>query len=387
MDVIVIGGGIAGCATAFYLAEDGVDVLLLERDDLNLKASGANAGSLHVQIQYEPFRDGGAEWTAQFLPALPFFAWSIALWQQAASEFGPELEVALDGGLIVAASDRDLRRIESKVGYEQRADIASELLDRDALLAKAPYLSEKLRGGAYCPIEGKANPLRAAPLFAAAAEARGAILRCGQRVTGLRAEPSGGYSVQTADAEYRAPRVVNAAGSDAGRIAAMLGRHLPLQAFPLQLAVTEPVTPLVRHLVYSAEDMLTLKQAKNGRILVGGGWPADVDARGRPQVSAESLSRNLAVALSTVPALAGVNVVRCWAAVVNGTDSWLPVLGELQGCPGFFMNYVPWMGFSGGPGGARIIASLMQGKEPPVDFDLSAFRPWQAGGISATGSC
>lgn len=375
MDVIVIGGGIAGCATAWYLAQDGVDVLLLERDELNVRASGANAGSLHVQIQQEPFRDGGAAWAERYLPALPFYAWSIGLWLRAQDVLGPDLEVAQDGGLMVAATDEELRRIEAKVGYERRAGLASELLDRDALLARAPYLSSSLRGGAYCPAEGKANPLRAAPAFASAAAGLGATIRCGQSVTGLSRHDDGRYTVRTAQAEFRAPCVVNAAGVDAGRVAALLGRDLPLQAFPIQLSVTEAVTPLVRHLVYAAEEMLTLKQAKNGTILIGGGWPADVDGRGRPQVSAESLSRNLAVALRVVPGLADVNVVRCWAAIVNGTDSWLPVLGELPGCPGFFMNYVPWMGFSGGPGGARIVASLVQGHEPPVDFDIAPFRP------------
>lgn len=375
MDVIVIGGGVAGCATAWYLARDGVDVLLIERGELNSQASGSNAGSLHGQIQHEPFRRQGADWAETFLPALPFFAWSIGLWRDADAALSGDLEVATDGGIIVAATTDEMRAVEEKVSWERRAGIPTEILDHDALLAHAPYLSSRLLGGAFCPIEGKANPLRAAPAFAAAANGSGARILTGTAVEGLHRAADGVFTLRTNRGEFRTRRIVNAAGIDAGQIARMVGRRLPLKAYPIQLSVTEAVAPILRHLVYSAEDMLTLKQAANGTILIGGGWPADVDGCGRPQVSAESLSRNLAVALEVMPALADVNLVRSWAAVVNGTDAWLPMLGELPECPGFFMNYVPWMGFSGGPGGARIVASLVQGHQPPVDFDLTAFVP------------
>lgn len=374
MDIIVIGAGIAGCATAWYLVQEGANVLILERDEPNLQASGANAGSLHGQIQYEPFRNQGAAWTEAYLPALPFYAWSIKLWHEAQISLPVDLEVLNTGGLIVAATFDELRRIEEKTSCEQRAGIATEMLDREELLKRAPYLSRELHGGAFCPIEGKANPLLAVPAIANAAIALGATMRTRCEVTGIERGDDGTFKVETAGGEvFKAPRVVNAAGVGAARIAAMVGRKLPLKAYPIQLSVTEAVTPLIRHLVYSAETLLTLKQAKNGTILIGGGWPADIDAQGRPQISPNSLSRNLAVALKVVPALADIQIVRCWAAVVNGTDDWLPVLGELPECPGFFINYVPWMGFTGGPAGARIVASLVLNQQPPVDFDITPF--------------
>ena len=374
MDVLVIGGGLAGCATAWYLARDGVSVRLVERSELNLQASGSNAGSLHAQIQHEPFCREGRGWTEAFLPALPFFAWSIKLWSGIEAQLAVDLQVVIRGGIIVAASAEEMRQVEAKTAYEQRAGIATELLDRSALLARAPYLASKVVGGAFCPLEGKSNPLLAAPAFAAAAIAAGASLMTGTEVQQIQRR-NGRFDVSTSKGTLRADRIVNAAGIDAGKIAALVGRQLSVKAFPIQLSVTEAVAPLVSHLVYSAGSMLTLKQASNGTILIGGGWPADVDAQLRPQVSAASLSRNLAAAISVVPSLADINIARCWAAVVNGTDDWLPVLGELPECPGFFMNYVPWMGFTGGPGGAQIVASLVQGKQAPVDFDIAAFAP------------
>jgi len=373
-EVIVIGGGIAGCSTAFYLAADGVDVLLLEQSDLNLAASGNNAGSLHAQIQHEPFLELGEAWARQFGPALPFFAHSIRLWQAAGPQVGTDLEVSLDGGLLVATDDEQMRMIEAKARIERSFGLPMELLDRASLLAKAPYLSARVSGGAHCPIEGKASPLVAAPAFARAAQLLGARILRGQRVLGIERRGTE-YNVACTGGSYRARRVVNAAGVEAGRIAACVGASIDIQAFPIQLTVTEPAAPLVGHLVYSARHRLTMKQTHQGTVLIGGGWPALVDTAGRPQVSAASLSRNLAVALEVVPAVAPLNVVRTWAAIVNGTANWKPLLGELPGAPGFFLNYVPWMGFTGGPAGGRIIASLVQGQVPPVDYDLAPFQP------------
>ena len=322
-DVIIIGGGIAGCATAWYLAADGVDVLLLEQGHLNASASGANAGSLHAQIQHEPFVELGEAWAKSFAPALPFFAASIALWKSAGAEIGADLGVVQCGGILVAKSEDEMRLIEAKSRIETAAGLEMELLNRADLQARAPYVARDMIGGVYCPVEGKADPLTAAPAFAAAAESRGAVIRRGCRVELLR-RCDAGYEVVTSEATFTAPRVVNAAGVETGRVAAMVGVSLPIQAFPIQLSVTEPAVALVDHLVYAARDMLTLKQTSIGTILIGGGWPAAIDDLGRPQVSPESLSRNLAVALDVVPALANINIVRTWAAGLLSCRRSLP---------------------------------------------------------------
>jgi glycine/D-amino acid oxidase-like deaminating enzyme len=267
-----------------------------------------------------------------------------------------------------------MRWIERKAEIERKAGLAVELLDRAGLRKIAPYLSERLVGGAYAAAEGKANPLAAAPAFAAAAQKRGATILRRTRVTGIAAERVG-FAAATSAGTIRGRRLVNAGGSDAGRIAAMLGLELGVEAHPIQASVTEPVAPFLPHLLYYAADRLTLKQTKNGSLVIGGGWPAQLDEMGRPATDPRSLSKNLAVALEAVPRLSDIRVVRSWAAIVNGTQDWLPILGEAPGLPGFFLNFVPWTGFTAGPAAARIVASLVEGKTPPVDFDIRPFRP------------
>lgn len=373
-DAIVIGGGLAGCATAYYLAGDGVAVTLLEQSDLNTLASGSNAGSLHAQIPHDPFATRGPAWAEAFAPTVGLLARSIEMWRALPAELGLDLEVSLKGGLLIAATDAEMRSIERKAAVERAQGLTIDILDAPALRTLAPYLSERAIGGAFCPDEGKANPLATTPALAAAARARGATIRTNCRVRAIERDGAG-FRVETDAGSFRARRVIDAAGAAAGEVAAMVGVDLAVEGFPIQVTVTEQVGPLVPHLVYSAGEKLTLKQTRVGSLLIGGGWPARAGRDGRPTVDPDSLVRNLAVAIAAVPRLAEVRVVRTWAAIVNGTDDWKPILGEIPKVPGFFVNFFPWMGFTAGPIAARIVASQVQGRKPPVDVDLAPFLP------------
>ncbi|UVL38334.1 FAD-binding oxidoreductase [Pseudomonas sp. B21-040] len=371
-DVIVIGGGLAGCATAYYLAKDGVDVLVLERTELNTQASGSNAGSLHAQIPHDPFVNKGPEWARRFAPSIELMARSIAMWHELPNELGVDLEVSTKGGLLVATTEQQMREIAAKAELEREHGLEVNLLDQIAVRQLAPYLSDRVIGGAFCPIEGKASPLITTLAYADAAKRLGVKFRRHSEVVGLERDQQN-YRVRLADEELIARRVVNAAGADAGRIAAMLGIHTDVQGFAIQVAVTEQTGPLIPHLVYSAGEKLTLKQNAIGSVLIGGGWPARWHGRGHPVTDPDSLAQNMALALQTVPTLGPLRVIRTWAAVVNGTDDWRPILGEVPGAPGFFMNFFPWMGFTAGPIIARIIASLVQDKPVPLDIDYRPF--------------
>lgn len=374
-DVIVIGGGLAGCATAYYLAKDGVAVTVLERYDLNTLASGSNAGSLHTQIPHDPFVNKGDAWAEAYTPAVALLAKSVDTWRGLATELGADLEVKLGGGLLVARTTQDLRAIERKAKFERSQGLEITIFDRNDLRREAPYVSEDMIGAAFCPDEGKANPFAATPAYARAAIRHGATIHRQTQVMGIERQ-NGLYTVATDRGVYTARRVVNAAGADAGRIAALLGLDLgDVQGFPIQVSATEKVAPLIPHLLYCASDKLTLKQNGVGSLLIGGGWEACIGPSGTPVASVESLRRNMRVALSVVPRLSDIRIVRTWAAVVNGTDDWKPILGEIPRAPGFFVNFFPWMGFTAGPVAAQIVASQVQGKPAPFDLDIAPFLP------------
>ncbi len=367
IDTLVIGGGLAGCATAYFLARDGVGVTLVERGDLNMQASGANAGGFHAQIPHLTWLEQGDGWAATFAPVVPMLVEGIRLWDTMEAELATDLECHIAGGILMAETPQQMRDIERRMRIERSVGLDIHGLTQSEIRTLAPYAGDTVIGGCFCPIEGKANPLKATRAFAARAEGHGATILRHTGVLAIAPEP-GGYAVTTSRGVLRAGRVVNAAGADAGRIAAMLGIALDVQGVPIQVSVTAPVQRFTSHLVYAAGRRLTLKQAANGTILIGGGWPAALDSGGRPVVDPSSLLGNLAMATAMVPGVAGAELVRSWAANVNGTDDWRPIIGEVPGHPGFFINLFPWTGFTAGPLAALVTAELVTGRKPSFDL-------------------
>lgn len=367
-EVLVVGGGIVGLMTAWYLAQDGVGVALVDARDFGTQASGANAGSIHLQIQYPEFVAYGEDWGRLYAPCLRLLKASLALWQELPAQVGEDLDVKLAGGLVVATTEAQMRRIEAKARVEATEGVETVVLGREELRRLAPYLGKDAIGAGFCAMEGKANPLRATPAIAAAAARAGAVLRPGTAVTGLEAVP-GGFVAQTSKGPIRAGRVVNAAGAEAARLASMLGVKIALEGFPLQVTVTEPLAPFIPHLVYSAAGKLSLKQAANGGCIIGGGWPARQRPGGGLVTDPRSLAGNMVMAAGVVPAMARVRALRSWTAWVNGTADWRPIIGEAPNVPGFILALFPWVGFSAGPMTARIAADFAQGRPPRLPIE------------------
>jgi glycine/D-amino acid oxidase-like deaminating enzyme len=367
-DILIVGGGLAGCATAYYLAKAGAEVLVIERDELNLQASGANAGSFHAQIPHLTFCEQGDAWGRNFAPVVEMLVAGIELWRGIETELDADLEVRIGGGILIADRPEQMRDIERRMVLERAHGLEVHALTREELRAIAPYASERAVGGCFCPIEGKANPLKTGAAFARRAQERGAEFH---RYTELLAlEPyAGGYLATTSAGPIQARRVINCAGAAGGRVAAMLGIDVAIQGFPIQVNVTAAVAPTVPHLVYAAGHRLTLKQAANGTFLIGGGWPARLDPKtGRAIVDFDSMMQNLATAKLVVPIVAQADLIRSWAAIVDGTEDWKPIIGEMPGHKGFFFNFFPWTGFTAGPISALTAAEIVLGRRPSIDI-------------------
>lgn len=370
-EALVVGGGITGVAVAWYLARAGIDVILVERGELGSAGSAANAGSLHAQLQHVPFSERGEGWARSYAPATRFLLDSIELWRGLSDELGEDLEVAVTGGILVADSPDQLPLIERKVAIENEQGLKSELLSAADLHRLAPYVSDAMAGGEFCPDEGKANPLLATVALAGAAAGEGARIRPRTDLVSLAYERDG-FRALTSAGEIACRRVVSCGGVEASAVTAMAGIPVAVSGEPIQASVTESVAPLINHLVYFADAPLTLKQARAGSILIGGGWPARLHER-RPVVDRRSLLSNLAVATRVVPEVARARLLRTWAGFVNATPSWLPLIGEIPGCPGLFIGAFPYMGFTAGPLLGRTLAELICGRRPAID--ISAFAP------------
>lgn len=380
-DVVVAGGGITGCATAYYLSRAGLRVVLAEQYDLNTQGSGRNAGSLHGQLQFEPYRVNGPQWATDYLPALRFLVDSLAVWRSLGEELETDLEVSTKGGLLVAETDEQAAQVSEKITLESANGFPAELVTGAALRELAPYLSERIVAAEYCPAEGKVNPLLAAPAFARAARRHGATIL--PRTRALDVQPAdGGFAVSTTGPTIRCAKVVLGTGAALPTMTATLGLDLPITDEPVQVHATESVAPVIPHLVYYAGGRLTLKQARAGTLLIGGGWPATVDpVTGHPTVSLDSMRRNLRVAQHVAPWIGSLDVIRAWAGVGNATPDLRPLIGESPSVPGVFVGMFPHMGLTAGPLMGQVLSALVEGKDPGRQL-----TPFALDRFTATGS-
>ncbi len=373
-DVVVIGAGIVGCCVALELAQSGAKVVVVDRHEPNVQASGANAGSLHVQLLSFDFgakAQAGGRPAAEVLRIAPA---SIALWKEIERQSGENFEISTPGGIMVGESAADMEFLRQKTALERSYGIDSAMIGANELHALEPHLAKRFAGAALCRDEGKINPLLATLAVVRMAKAAGARFEAFAGVTGIRREAEG-WQVETEAGFVTAPRVVNCAGGWASRVAAMASRPIPVQGAPLQMIVTEPGPPMVKHLIAHGSRHLSLKQADTGGLIIGGAWPATMDMEtGASHVEMASIEGNAWVAAHVLPPAARLRILRVWAAMNINIDG-APILGEMPGAPGFW-NCVTSNGYSLAPVVARITADLMlrgESDHPHAIFSLDRF--------------
>jgi glycine/D-amino acid oxidase-like deaminating enzyme/ferredoxin/bacterioferritin-associated ferredoxin len=369
-DLVVIGGGVTGLAAALEAARADARVTLLERGWLNAEASGGNAGSLHLQLLSWDFGQKAVGDGSLQLRTLPLQAESIALWGELQTQLEADFEMATTGGLMVAEAPEQIPFLEQKAAAEARVGIHTEVIGPDRLRQIAPAISPRMLAAAWCPGEGKINPLAASRALITAARAAGARLEEQCPVTAIRRDGAG-YAVQTPRGVITAPRLLIAAGGWSAQLGAMLGARVPVKGAPLQMVVTERMAPVLPCLVAHADRHLTMKQTQAGTVLIGGAWTAETGPGGQSRVLPESLEGNLWVAARTVPAVGGTRVLRSWAAMNIDIDG-APLIGALPGHPGVTLAATA-NGYTLGPLMGREAARMALHGQPRADLGAFSF--------------
>ena len=375
-DVLIVGGGITGTAAAYYLARDGVDVAVVERDDLNMQGSGRTAGNIHGQASPVSFREMDEDTQKNYSAVLKVFGVGMSIWKELdrdlKTEVGRDVEVIHGGGLMIAETDAQMKLLERKVAYERAYGLDNRLIDATELRRLAPYISESAVGADYCPGEGHANALLTTPALAVAAEAKGARIFRNAEVTAIE-RTNRGFETITKRGRVRSRRVVNAAGAWCDVVGAAAGIPMPMQRSPIQMIVTEATTRFVGHLIYHAQERLTMKQVANGNLVIGGAWPAKFGALGDeiPANIRTSVQGSAWIASQIVPGLRYLRLLRAWTGTSNVTADGMPVLDEVGKLPGYYVATFPGYGFTGGPLFGRLLAEILQGRKP--SFDIQSF--------------
>ena len=378
-DVIIVGGGIIGCSTAWQLSKLGKKVLIVERKDV---ASGS-AGATDGVVGYHTKKPGAQ---------LDLAVQSIEMFKTLIEELGMDIEYGLEAGGMQPVEDKEQWDMLAAMAEEQRkSGVDIHMISGEEARKIEPNLSPDIYGALYSPTGGKVNPMRMTIAFSRAAKKLGTEILSNTEVTGFLIEDGRAVGIQTTKGEFRAPAIVNACGSWAGKVAALAGLDLPIKPRKGQLAVTEPIGPYLTATVQCAlynvikfrpetiKDQAVLKlgaslsieQQEDGALIIGG-TREFVDYE--EENTFEAIETMMKRAMRFFPALKDVSVVRFFSGFRPYTPDGMSLMGEVKTLPGFYMAAGhEGDGIALAPITGKLMAELIAtGK---TSYDISVFSP------------
>ncbi len=367
-DVVIVGGGVHGLATAYYLAANhGItDVAVLEKGYIGGGASGRNTAIIRSNyLTPEGTR---------------FYDRSVKLYETLAADLNFNVMFSQRGHLTLAHSDSALRTSRWRAEVNKLQGVDSEVIGPEEIKKLVPYLdtSEHARypilGALYHPPGGIIRHDAVVWGYARGADAHGAHIHQNTEVLGIEVANGRVRGVRTNRGDVAAPVVVNCTAGWSSLISEMAGVKLPITTFPLQAAVTEPVRPFLEAVIVSGTLHVYVSQTDRGELVFG----ASVDPfpsysmRGSLEFT-EGLAGHV---LELMPSLAKLRVLRQWAGLCDMTPDFAPIMG-ITPVEGFYVD-VGWgtYGFKAGPVSGETMAQLIAtGKTPPLiaAFDLARF--------------
>ncbi|WP_330114009.1 FAD-binding oxidoreductase [Pseudomonas sp. JS3066] len=367
-DVLIVGGGLMGAASAFFLRQRGRSVVLLERDMIGQYASGVNFGNVRRQ--------------GRFLGQLELANRSFALWKRLPQLIDDDLEFVASGQMRVCYREEQIAELEAYAAAPEARELDLKIYRGRELHERFPFLGPEVKGGSYAPHDGHANPRLAAPAFARAARRAGARIEEHCEVTSVE-KVGGKFRVITSDGrEYRAEQVLITAGAWGEKLSAQFGEPVPLIAKGPQMSVTEPVPYALKTVigVYTKhpEEVLYFRQITRGNIIIGGCNHTQPDMLNRrAHFDPQSLLKQMQQMCRLAPQMTKLNIIRTWSGIEGYVADSLPVMGPSGQVEGLYYAF----GFSGhgfqlGPGVGDVMAELISTgstSTPITPFHVSRF--------------
>ena len=350
-DVLIVGGGFMGTASAFFLRQRGQSVTLLERDQIGQYASGVNFGNVRRQ--------------GRFLGQLDLANRSFGLWKRLPELIGEDLEFLPSGHMRVCYDEALIPDLEAYAAAPQARELDLEVIAGKALHERFPFLGPEVKGGSYAPHDGHANPRLASPAFARAAIRAGA--RVEERTEVADVQKIGDeFHVTTTDGRlFTAANLLITAGAWGARLSEQFGEPVPLETHGPQMAVTEPVPYALPTVigVYTkiAEEVIYFRQIERGNIVIGGGYRSRPDmVNRRAYVEPRSIINQIQQMNRLLPGAANLNIIRVWSGIESYTPDSLPVIGASGKVDGLFYAFgFCGHGFQLGPGVGDVMAELI----------------------------
>src|SRR6266571_7191757 len=291
-DILIVGGGVIGNSIAYHLANQGQQVLVVERSEVadSPAASWASAGGVRRQG-----RDA-----AEAKLAIE----AIQRWKTLEQELEADLGYRRGGNLLLAESDVEANYLSKFVDQQHEMGFANvQFVDRKEALSIVPELNDRVVAGSYSPDDGQADPVLTTRAFAKAAQHHETTYWTGTYTSSLLIHNDQIVGAKTEHGDVKAEHVVLAAGAWSDELATTVGLRLPIRTRALQMILSTPTHNYQLEPVISAVNrVLSLKQVANGEFLLGGGWPGDPSWDRRSyNMRSSSIQGNWATAIELLP--------------------------------------------------------------------------------------
>jgi sarcosine oxidase subunit beta len=366
--VVIIGAGVHGLATAYYLASNwGItNVAVLDKGYLGGGGSGRNTAIVRANyLTPEGVR---------------FYDRSVKLYENLAADLNFNVMYSQRGHLTLAHNDSSLRTMRWRAEVNKLEGVDSEVIGPAEIKDLVPYMdtSENTRypilGALYHPPGGVIRHDAVNWGYARGADVRGVHIHQETEVVGIDVEAGKVTGVQTTRGRIATPVVVNCTAGWASLISDMAGVKMPIITHPLQAAVTEPVKVFLNAVVVSGTLHVYVSQTDRGELVFGASTDpyASYSTRGSLEFT-EELAGHI---LELMPSISKMRVLRQWAGLCDITPDFSPIMGvtPVEG----FLADVGWgtYGFEAGPVSGEAMAELIATKKTPemiASFDLARF--------------
>jgi sarcosine oxidase subunit beta len=355
-DVIVVGGGGHGLATAYYLAkEHGIaNVAVLEKGWIG----GGNTGRNTTVIRSNYLWDESAH----------LYEKSLRLYEGLSQDLNFNVMLSQRGVVNLAHSEHDIREMSRRVNALRLNGIDSEMLSREEVQALVPILDcspaarYPVLGGSIQRRGGVARHDAVAWGLARAADARGVDIVQNCEVTGILREGGRVAGVETTRGTIRAPKVGCVVAGHASVLAAMAGLRLPIESHPLQALVSEPIKPVLHTVVMSGAVHAYVSQSDKGELVMGAGIDAYTSYAQRGALNV--VAHTVAAVCELFPIFNRVRAMRTWGGIVDVCPDASPIIGKTP-VEGLYFN-CGWGtgGFKATPGSGWVFAHTIARDEP-----------------------
>jgi sarcosine oxidase, subunit beta len=365
-DVVIIGAGIHGLATAYYLGKHhGVKkIALLDKGYLGSGNSGRNTAILRSNYRTQE--------------GIPFYDASVKLYEQMSQELGWNVLFSQCGHLTLAHTDASLIGLRVRAENNQVLGVDSKMIYPDEIKRMVPAIDISSRArfpimaALYHPPGGVIRHDAVVWGYARACDRMDIEIHPYTEVTGIRVEKGCALSVSTSRGDVAAGAVLNVTAGWASTISKMAGVPLPIVSHQLQACVTEPLKPFLDKVIVSATLHVYVNQTDKGELVLG----AEIDPYQSYSMRSTlpTLEQIAGHTLDLFPQLHGLRILRQWAGVCDMTPDYAPIIGRAEEVENFYMD-VGWgtYGFKAGPIAGKCTAELIAtGKTPAL---IHAFSP------------